>query len=155
MGDEFRQHARIRAGDEERVGLLALLRQLAEKVQVMAELVGAELVDAFDKSLHRKLLREGFVFRARFGGEFLLERRKRLWQTLVADREDLHREQTGIARRADADRGHRHAGRHLHDGQQRVETFERFAFNRHADDRQRAERRRHARPRQPCTGIAK
>ena len=39
LRDEFRQHARIRAGDEQRVRVLALLRQFAEKLAVIAELV--------------------------------------------------------------------------------------------------------------------
>ena len=34
----------------------------------------------------------------------------------VGDREDLHREQSGVSCGTDADRRHRHARRHLHDG---------------------------------------
>ena len=39
----------------------------------------------------------------------------------VGDSQDLDRQQSGVGRAADADRGHRHARRHLHDREQRVE----------------------------------
>ena len=50
-----------------------------------------------------------------------------------------------LRRAVDGDRGHRHARRHLHHGQQRIQPVRGFAQNRHADDRQRRERRRDAR----------
>ena len=52
LRNEFRQHPRVRAGDEERVRVLALLRQLAEQLPVIAELLVAEPVDALDEPLH-------------------------------------------------------------------------------------------------------
>ena len=45
LRDEFRQHARIRAGDEQRVRILPLLRQLAEQLPVIAELVVAGICE--------------------------------------------------------------------------------------------------------------
>ena len=50
--------------------------------------------------------------------------------------EDRHREQRGVRGAADRDGRHRHAFRHLHDRQQRIETVERLALHRHADHRQ-------------------
>ena len=46
---------------------------------------------------------------------------------------------------ADRDRRDRHAFRHLHDREQRVEAVERRALHRHADHRQHGLRRDHAR----------
>ena len=55
-----------------------------------------------------------------------------------------HGEQPGVARAADRDGGDRHAGRHLHDREQRVQTVEMRQRHRHADHRQRR------RPRRAC-----
>ena len=52
LRDEFRQHARIRAGDEQRVRVLPFLRQLAKKFPVIAELVPLKLVNACDELFH-------------------------------------------------------------------------------------------------------
>ena len=64
---------------------------------------------------------------------------------VVARAEDADREQPGVARLADADRRHRDAVGHLHDGEQRVEAVELLQRYRHADHRQRRHRRGHAR----------
>jgi len=76
---------------------------------------------------------------------FCFETGQRLLQSRIAHGQDLHRQQPGVPGRADADGGHRHARRHLHNREQRVEALERFAFNGHADDGQDGERRRNAR----------
>src|ERR1700679_4343248 len=52
LRDEFRQHARIRAGDEQRVRILSLLRELAEQFAVIAKLVPLKLVNAADELFH-------------------------------------------------------------------------------------------------------
>jgi len=52
LRDEFRQHARIRAGDEQRVRILSLLRQLAEQFAVIAKLVPLKLMHAGDELFH-------------------------------------------------------------------------------------------------------
>ena len=49
LRDEFRQDAGIRTRDEQRVRILALLRQLTKQLPVIAELFVAEFVDAFDE----------------------------------------------------------------------------------------------------------
>ena len=59
----------------------------------------------------------------------------------------VNREQAGIGRAglADRERRHRNALGHLHDGQQRIQSFEVFRGNRHAQHRQRSLRSNHAR----------
>ncbi len=64
LRDEFRQHARIRAGDEQRVRILPFLREFAEERTVIAELVVVKTMNAFDEPFHDKLLRERFVLGA-------------------------------------------------------------------------------------------
>ena len=60
--------------------------------------------------------------------------------------ENRDRQQAGIggARRSDRHRRDRHAFRHLHDRQQRIEPVERRALHRHADHRQHRVGRHHA-----------
>jgi hypothetical protein len=53
MGDEFGQHAGIRARDEKGVGVLAALREPAKKPLIISELIVSEFMDAFDKLLHK------------------------------------------------------------------------------------------------------
>src|SRR5260221_2229927 len=65
LRDEFRQHARIRAGDEQRVRVLPFLRQLAEKLPVIAELVVLETMNAFDEPFHDKIYCASVLFLAR------------------------------------------------------------------------------------------
>ena len=65
-----------------------------------------------------------------------------LLQRGVGGGEDAHGEQPGVAGVADRDRGHRDAGRHLHDREQRVHAVEVLQRHRHADHRQRRDRRR-------------
>ena len=62
-------------------------------------------------------------------------------------REDRHGQQPGVrgARGADGDRGDGHALRHLDDREQRIETAQRGALHRHADDRHEGVRGDHAR----------
>ena len=78
------------------------------------------------------------------GPEAGLEVAHLLAQSLVGRRQDADGEQPGVAGAADRDGGHRYAGRHLHDGQQRVEPVELLERHRHPDDRQRRHRGEHA-----------
>ena len=50
--------------------------------------------------------------------------------------EDLRRQDRRVAGAVDGDAGHRHAGRHLHDAEQRVEAAEVARLDGHADHRQ-------------------
>ena len=45
---------------------------------------------------------------------------------------------------ADRERANRHAGRHLHDGVERIDALERLRFDRHPEHRQRRHGSRHA-----------
>ena len=63
-------------------------------------------------------------------------------QRLVGGGQDADGEQAGVAGVADRDRRDRHAGRHLHDGEQRVHAVEVAQRHRHADHRQRRDARR-------------
>jgi hypothetical protein len=60
--------------------------------------------------------------------------------------EDRRRSERGVggARLADGERRHRHAGGHLHDRQQRIETVECFRLHRHAEHRHGGFRGDHA-----------
>ena len=74
------------------------------------------------------------------------QRSSRLGDRRVAEREDRGGAQRRVDRAGLADRKgrDRHAARHLHDRQQAVDALERAAFDRHAEHRQRRQRRRHA-----------
>ena len=123
LRDEFRQHARIRAGDEQRVRILAFLRQLAEELPVIAELVVRNLwTPSMSRCMMKEFIGERLVFRARFLGEAHLEFFQLLLHTRVAGGEDLRGENARVARAVDGHRGHRHARRHLHHGQQRIKA---------------------------------
>jgi len=60
--------------------------------------------------------------------------------------QDRGRQQRGVhgPGPADGHGAHRHAGRHLHDGEQRIEALERFGLDGDAEDRQRRLGRGHA-----------
>ena len=75
------------------------------------------------------------------------ERAQLLAQVGPRGGENRDREQAGVggAGLADRERAHRHAARHLHDRQQRVEAVERRALHRHAEHGQHGVRRGHAR----------
>ena len=119
LGDEFREHARIGAGDEQGVRILSFLRQLAEELAIIAKLVLAESVDAFDERFHDEaLLGERFVFGARFLGELHFEFFQGFRQRGIAHGQDLRGQDARIASAADGNRRHGNARRHLHDGQQ-------------------------------------
>ena len=66
-------------------------------------------------------------------------------RALVA--ENRRGQQRGVDRSglADGECAHRHAAGHLRDGEQRVESLQRFGFHRHAEHGQRSFRRAHAR----------
>jgi len=129
------------------MGVLAALRELAKKLPVISEGFASEFMDAFDELLHRIKKETGmsfvsgqvFVFGAGFLGEFDFEFVEGGRKLGITGSEDLDGEKAGVAGRADADGGDGHAGRHLDDGKERVEAFEGFAFNRHADDGQGGE----------------
>jgi hypothetical protein len=59
--------------------------------------------------------------------------------------EDARGEQAGVARPADGDGRDRHPRRHLHDGQQGIHAVEVLQRHGHPDDRERGDRRQHAR----------
>ena len=65
-----------------------------------------------------------------------------LLQRRVGGGQDAYGEQAGVAGVADGDGGDRHAGRHLHDREQRVHAVEVLQRHRDADHRQRRDRRR-------------
>ena len=75
------------------------------------------------------------------------EARQPLAHALVRARDDRRGEQRRVdgAGAADRERPDRHAGRHLHDREQRVHALQRLRLDRHAEHRQRRLRRRHAR----------
>ncbi len=76
----------------------------------------------------------------------LPELQELLADVLVLERHDLGGEQAGVHRAADPDRerADRHAGRHLHDRQERVHPLQRLRLDRHAEHREMGVRRRHA-----------
>ncbi len=72
----------------------------------------------------------------------------------VTGGQDACGQQPGISGTSDGDRGHRHPGGHLHDGEQRVHPVQILQRNRNPDDGKRGERGQH--PGQmrgsPCAG---
>src|SRR5262249_10057819 len=56
LGDELGEHARIRAGDEQRVRILSFLRQLAEQLAIIAKLFVAKFMNDFDELVHKFIL---------------------------------------------------------------------------------------------------
>jgi hypothetical protein len=52
VGEEVRHHARVRAGDEQRLGPLPFVREPLEELAVAREVVLLELVNAVDELLH-------------------------------------------------------------------------------------------------------
>jgi hypothetical protein len=75
-------------------------------------------------------------------------------ERLVREGKDRAGQKRGIdrARFADRERPDRHAGRHLHDREQAVLARERLRGDRHAEHRQRRERRSHARQMRSAPG---
>jgi hypothetical protein len=52
LRDQLRQHPRVRAGNEERMRILAILGKLVEQRPVIAKRVMAKSMNAFDQFLH-------------------------------------------------------------------------------------------------------
>ena len=75
-------------------------------------------------------------------------------ELVVPGGKHAHREQTGVLRIADADRGHRHPTGHLDDGQQRVHSVQVGQRHRHPDHRQRGEGGHHAGQMGSATGTS-
>jgi ubiquinone biosynthesis protein COQ9 len=93
----------------------------------------------------------------RFGnriGLFLAPRREPRGKRLVRKRQDGHGMQRRVfgARFADGEGRNRHAARHLDDGQETVEAFERLGFHGHTEHRQSRHRGRHPRQMRRASG---
>ena len=79
-------------------------------------------------------------------GLFLAKHAQLLAQRRIVIRQDRHREQRRVLRAGFPDRqsADRNSARHLNDGQQRIQAFQRLAFHRHAQHRQQRVGRHHS-----------
>ena len=153
---QFAEHGRIvesptyvsaQRGGGGRLGRVQELKSHAQRVagqrQHPAQLTGA---DHPDTHVRRRVpgADPGRPAQRRFGGARKVSSASRVAGYFSC--QDRGRQQGGIARPglADGQRGHRHAGRHLHDGQQRIDAVEHFRFHRHAQHRQGGLGGRHA-----------
>jgi len=87
-----------------------------------------------------RLSREGFIFRARFGRELLLEFDEGGLETGIAGSQDLDGQNAGVAGAIDGHGGHRNTGRHLDDRQEGVKAIKGFSEDGDADDGEGGER---------------